>query len=85
VERGRVIIRNDLRLEAVAAGAACTATPAPSPALNTPTVVGAVEGMRDELVSLRAEIARLGEVVRILTECVLRSTRILDDDPAHLG
>lgn len=85
VEGGRVIIRDDLRLEAVAAGAACTTAPASSPALDTPAVVGAVEGMRDELVSLRAEVARLGEVVRVLTECVLRSTRALDDDPAQLG
>ena len=66
--RGRLVILDGLRLDALAAGA-----PLPSsdrkhspPALLTSAVVGCMTGLRDEVLRLRV-------AVEVLTEHVLRS------------
>jgi hypothetical protein len=67
-KRGRVIIRDGLRLDALAAGAPLPSPDrkTPPPSLLTPAVVGCMTGLRDEVLRLRV-------AVEVLTEHVLRS------------
>ena len=67
-ERGRLVILDDMRLDALSAGAPLASPdrkPSP-PALLTSAVVGCMTGLRDEVLRLRV-------AVEVLTEHVLRA------------